>query len=372
MVISLKKNIALKVRIYPNKNQKIMIDKTIGCNRYMYNQLLAKYNETGEVVGYTQIYNEDNIWLKESDTSSYANTRMNLKRSIKNHYDNPIHFGIPSYKSKHNHKQSYTTSVTNNNSRVIDKKHLRIPKIGILKAKIHRMFPNKYTLKSITISKENDGKYYASLLYEYESLSVENQTDKPVTYMVGIDYSQEYFGVLSNGTYINYPKYLVNNMNKLALLQQRFSRCTIHSNNWYKRKEDIAKLHIKIRNQRKDFINKLAKEMSDKFDIIAVEDLNLQEMSKSNHLGKKIYDNSFGMFITKLGYKLEEVGKSLVKVDKYYPSSKRCSNCSHIKEELKLSDRTYTCCCGNIIDRDYNAAINIAIEGYKMLYQTNI
>jgi len=112
--------------------------------------------------------------------------------------------------------------------------------------------------------------------------------------------------------------------------------------------------------------------MSDKFDIIAVEDLNLQEMSKSNHLGKKIYDNSFGMFITKLGYKLEEVGKSLVKVDKYYPSSKRCSNCSHIKEELKLSDRTYTCCCGNIIDRDYNAAINIAIEGYKMLYQTNI
>ncbi len=368
----MKKNIALKVRIYPNKQQKIMIDKTFGCNRYMYNHLLAMYNETGKVENYTKIYNEDNKWLLESDTSSYANTRLNLKKAIDNHYKNPSHFGLPIYKSKHSKKQSFTTSVTNNNSRVIDNKHIRLPKVGILNAKVHRMFSSDYKLKSVTISRESDYKYYASLLYEYEIESVEDQTDKPFTFMVGIDYSQDYFGVLSNGRFISYPKYLINNMEKLILLQEKLSRCTPYSNNWYKRKKDLARLHIKIRNQRKDFINKLVKEMSDSFDIVAVENLNLQEMSKNNHLGKKIYDNSFGMFITKLSYKLEQGGKRLIKVDKYYPSSKRCSNCGNIKKGLKLSDRTYTCNCGNIMDRDYNASLNIAMEGLRLLREETI
>ena len=368
----MKMNIALKIRIYPNKQQRIMIDKNIGCVRYIYNNLLAIYKDTGKVVSYKDVYNDDNTWLSESDTSSYSNAQINLKSAINNHYKNPSHFGIPTYKSKHNHKQSYTTSVTNNNSRVIDNKHIRIPKVGILRAKVHQLFSNNYKLKSVTISKESDCKYYASLLYEYEKKPVENQTDKPFTYTLGIDYSQDYFGVLSNGKVIPYPKYLIMNIEKLKLLQQRLSRCTLYSNNWYKRKNEVSRLHIKIRNQRKDFINKLAKEMSNKFDIIVIEDLNFQQMSKSNHLGKKIYDNSFGMFIRKLSYKLEQNGKRLIKVSKYYPSSKRCSNCGHIKQDLKLSDRVYTCNCGNIMDRDYNASLNIAIEGIRILAEVTI
>ena len=119
---------ALKIRIYPNKLQRIQIDKNVDCVRYVYNNLLAIYNKTIKVESYKTIYNEDNTWLLESDTSSQANVQINLKSAINNHYTNPAHFGLPTYKSKHNKKQSYTTSVTNNNSRVMDDKYIRIPK----------------------------------------------------------------------------------------------------------------------------------------------------------------------------------------------------------------------------------------------------
>ena len=368
----MKKNIALKIRIYPNKYQRIMLDKNIGCARYMYNHLLTIYNETKKIVSYKEIYNEDNKFLLESDTSTYSNEQMKLKSAIKNHYNNPSHFGKPTYKSKHNKKQSYTTSVTNNNSRVIDNKHIRIPKVGILKAKVHRQFGSNYKLKSVTISKEVDYKYYASLLYEYEEELVENQNEPLFTHVVGIDYSQDKLGVLSNQEYLEYPKYLLKSMDNLKELQKKLSRCILYSNNWHKRKLELAKVHIKIRNQRKDFINKLAKSMSDRFDIIVIEDLDLQKMSKNHYLGKKIYDNSYGMFINKLGYKLEQKNKILLKVDRYFPSSKLCSNCGRINENLQLSDRTYKCKCGNLIDRDYNASINIAMEGIKILAEQAI
>lgn len=368
----MKKNIALKIRIYPNKGQRIMIDKNIGCVRYMYNHLLAMYNETKKIASYKEVYNDDNKFLLESDTSSYSNEQVKLKSAIKNHYNNPSHFGSPTYKSKHNKKQSYTTSVTNNNSRVLDNKHIRIPKVGVINAKVHRLFGSNYKLKSVTISKEVDYKYYASLLYEYEKELIENQNDSLFTHVLGIDYSQDKLGVLSTGEYLEYPKYLLKSMDNLKELQKKLSRCILHSNNWYKRKLELARIHIKIRNQRKDYLNKLAKNMSLRFDVIVIEDLDLQEMSKNHHLGKKIYDNSYGMFINKLGYKLEQSNKTLLKVDRYFPSSKLCSKCGNMKNDLKLSDRTYTCNCGNIIDRDYNASLNIAMEGIKILAEQAI
>ena len=177
---------ALKIRIYPNKNQMILLNKNFGCVRYMYNRLLSLYKEKGKVVSYKEVYNDENAWLLDADTSSYSNTQINLKKAIKSHFSNPKHFGDPQYKSKHNKNQSYTTSVTNNNSRVIDNKHIRIPKIGILKAIVHKSIPEDYKLKSVTISRECDGKYYASLLYEYELLE-ENQTNNEFYTITGID-----------------------------------------------------------------------------------------------------------------------------------------------------------------------------------------
>ena len=128
---------ALKIRIYPNKNQMILLNKNFGCVRYMYNRLLSLYKEKGKVVSYKEVYNDENDWLLDADTSSYSNVQINLKKAIKSHFSNPKHFGEPQYKSKHNKNQSYTTSVTNNNSRVIDNKHIRIPKVGIIKAGTH-------------------------------------------------------------------------------------------------------------------------------------------------------------------------------------------------------------------------------------------
>ena len=364
----MKQNVALKIRIYPNNSQKIMLNKNFGCARYMYNSLLSLYHKIGKVASYKDIYNDDNIWLKDADTSLYSNVQINLKKAIKNYKTNKVHYNQPIYKTKHNKHQSYTTSVTNNNSRVIDNKHIRIPKIGIIKAKVHRNIPNDYRLKSVTISKEVDGKYYASLLYEYYEKSCEKQTDNCFTFVLGIDYNMAHLGVLSNGDYISYPQFMKKNIHILAKLERALSKCIPKSNNWYKRKNDLARLHIKIRNQRKDFLNKKALELESRYDIIAIEDLNLQEMSKHNHYGKSIYDNSYNMFISKLNYKLTKSGKQLIKVNKYFPSSKKCSNCGNVLENLELSKRIYECNCGSKLDRDYNAAVNIAIEGYRMLY----
>ena len=365
-------NISLKIRLYPNKTQKKLLSKNFGCARYMYNELLSRYNDTKKIVQYKEVYNNDNsTWLKEADTSIYANVVIHLKSAIKNYQKNKEHFSSPTYKTKHNMKQSYTTSVTNNNSRIIDDKHIRIPKVGVIKAMVHRLFDSTYKLKSVTISCERDGKYYASLLYEYESIS-ENQTDKTITQMVGIDYSMKNLGVLSNGETIDYPKYLINEMNKISELERKLAKCEKNSNNWYKRKNDLARLFIKIRNKRGDFINKKILELARQYDIISIETLDLQEMSKNNHYGKSIYDNSYYTFTNKLEKKLKSFGKKLVKVDKYFPSSKRCSSCGNVLKELELSTRTYTCECGNIMDRDVNAARNIACKGFMTLFDIKI
>ena len=365
----MKEYIALKIRIKPTKEQQVIINKTFGCVRSVYNKLLEVEKTTGKVESYTICFDIEKPWLKEVDTSSYANAVVNLKSAITNHKKNPSHYGEPQYKSKHAKVQSYTTSVTNNNSRIIDKKHIRIPKVGVIKAKIHRDIKEEYKLKKVTIEKDVDGKYYAVLLFLLPLISVENQTDKEITKVLSIDFSLEHLGVLSNGEVLDYPKFYRSKLNKLKELSRRLSLCTPKSNNWYKRKNDIARVYVEIKNARNDYLNKLAKRLADNNDIVAIETLDLQEMSKHNHFGKSIYDDSYGTFIRKLDYKLRKQGKKLIKVDKYYPSSKKCSICGKVKEKLELSERTYTCECGSVMDRDYNAAINIGIEGMRILFE---
>ena len=160
-------------------------------------------------------------------------------------------------------------------------------------------------------------------------------------------------------------------LDNLKEKQRLLSRCTKGSNNFYKRKNDVARCHIKIRNRRNDFLNKLALSLSKKYDVIVIEDLDLKEISKHHHFGKNVYDNSYGMFINKLTYKLEQLGKKIIKVDKYFPSSKKCYCCSNI-HNLALETRVYDCECGNHIDRDINAALNLAIEGIRILEEQTI
>ncbi len=234
--------------------------------------------------------------------------------------------------------------------------------------KKHREIAEKYCLKSATISMEPSGKYYASLLYEKSDC--ENQAeefDYEDAKILGIDYAMHGMAVFSEDIQKENEGYFRKSEERLAREQRKLSHCVKGSNNYYRQKKRVALCHEKIRNQRKDFLHKLSYEMAEAYDVVAVEDIDMKAMSQCMHFGKSVMDNSYGKFRELLEYKLTWRGKKLVRVDRFFPSSKKCCKCGSVKKELKLSDRVYLCRCGNRIDRDLNAAINIREEARRML-----
>ena len=173
--------------------------------------------------------------------------------------------------------------------------------------------------------------------------------------------------LFSDGLTAVYPGYLRQAEEKLAREQRKLSHCEKGSRNYEKQKRKVALCHEKVKNQRKDYIHKLTRKIADEYDAVGVEDIDMKAMSRCLHFGKSVMDNSYGMFRDILGYKLEEQGKRLVKVDRFFPSSKKCCKCGKVKKELKLSERIYRCECGNVMDRDKNAAINIREEARRIL-----
>ena len=234
--------------------------------------------------------------------------------------------------------------------------------------KKHRDIPEKYCLKSVTISTEPSGKYYASLLYEKSDC--ENQAeefDYENAKILGIDYAMHGMAVFSEDIQKENEGYFRKSEERLAREQRKLSHCVKGSNNYYRQKKRVALCHEKVRSQRKDFLHKLSHEMAEAYDVVAVEDIDMKAMSQCMHFGKSVMDNGYGKFRELLEYKLTWGGKKLVRVDRFFPSSKKCCKCGNIKKELKLSDRVYLCTCGNRIDRDLNAAINIREEARRML-----
>jgi len=221
--------------------------------------------------------------------------------------------------------------------------------------------PDKAIIKAATISKNASNKYYVSLRIEYEEeiLNIEHDFYKAI----GLDFSLNGFYVNTEGKKANYPMYYINSLEKLAKAQRKLSRRVKASRNYYKQKLKVAKIHEKISNQRNDFLHQESRRLVNDYDIISVETLDLTEMMKNKYFSKKISDISYNKFVNYLSYKCEEAGKILHKVDKYYASSKICSNCGQKKKTLPLSQRVYSCECGNVMDRDHNAAINIATKG---------
>ena len=255
--------------------------------------------------------------------------------------------------------------MVNKNIRIEGKK-IRLPKVGMVRIRVHREIPEGWKLKSVTVSKEGSGKYYASLLFDVpERESQAGGAEKEKVYL-GIDYAMSGLAVFSDGTIAEYPGFYRKAEERLAREQRKLSRCEKGSRNYEKQKKRVAVCHEKVKNQRKDFLHKLSRELADSYDVIGVEDINMKAMSRSLHFGKSVMDNGYGMFRSMLEYKLEEQGKDFVKVDRFFPSSKRCSCCGRIKKDLKLSDRIYRCGCGNIMDRDVNAAINIRMEAMRL------
>lgn len=365
----MKLNRAYKFRIYPTKGQEELILKTFGCVRFVYNKMLndkiQHYEQYKETITITPAkYKLEYDWLREVDSYALCNAQMNLETAFKNFFRSK-NVGFPKFKSKKNSKQSYTTSNVNNVIRVIDDSHINLPKLKHVKCKIHRSIPVVDKIKSATISKTASGKYYIALLTEYEAETPLIKLDKSNS--LGLDYSSSSFYVDSQGNEANYSKFYRNAQRKLSIEQRKLAKMVQGSNNYNKQKIKIAKLHEHISNQRIDFLHKLSTDLANSYDVICVEDINLKNMSQCLNLGKSTMDNGFGMFRTFLEYKLNNRGKKLVKIDKWFPSSKMCRFCGAINTELKLSERIWYCDCGHVINRDHNAAINILNQGLLLV-----
>ena len=368
---ALKAQRAYRFRLYPDREQEKLFHRTFGCCRFVYNRMLADkkamYEETGKTKRLTPAgYKKDFPWLKEVDSLALANVQLHLEAAFARFFE-PGKNRYPRFKSKHRSRKSYTTNVVNGNITLEDGR-LRLPKAGSVRIRQHRRIPEGYVLKSVTVSMEPSGKYYASLLYEYPAR--ENQTpgaDREDAKALGIDFAMRGMAVFSDGSRAEYPGYYRLAQERLARDQRRLSKRKKGSRNYEKQKRRVALRHEKIRNQRKDYLHKLSRDLADRYDVIAVEDIDMQAMSRSLHFGKSVADNSFGAFRTMLAYKLEELGKSFVKVGRFFPSSKMCSRCGNVKKELRLDERVYRCSCGLCMDRDLNAAVNIREEGRRIL-----
>ena len=362
-------NKAYKFRIYPDAEQKVLFARTFGCVRFIYNRMLEDkinyYQQTKQKLHNTPAqYKEEFPWLKEVDSLALCNAQQNLLKAFTNFFTNPKS-GFPKFKSRHKNRKSYTTN-NQKGSITLENGDLKLPKMpGLIKVKQHRMIPSDYQIKSVTISQTPSGKYYASILFEYENQVPEQELHD----FLGLDFSMHELYKDSNGNEPAYPRYYRRAEQKLKRKQRRLSLMKKGSNNRNKQRIKVAKLHEKVANQRKDFLHKLSRKLADTYDCICVENLNMQAMSRSLHFGKSVADNGWGMFTTFLQYKLEEQGKKLVKADPFFASSQLCSCCGYKNPVTKdLSVREWICPeCGIHHDRDTNAAINIRNEGMRLI-----
>ena len=368
-----KMNMGYKFLLKPNKEQAIAINKTIGCSRKVYNLLLADkiqfYKDNKSMLNRTPAYYKsipEFAYLKEVDSSALANAQMNLDKAYTNFFQKRSNF--PKFHKK-GKNDTYTTNCINNNIR-IDGNKIRLPKIGFVKFVKHRELPTDGVIKHCTISKKAD-KYYISINIEYETnLIMKEKTNLTLEDCIGFDYSSPNFYIDSNGSYPEVMHFYREAEPRIARLQRRLSKKKKGSNNYKKQQILLQRAYKKVSNKRDDCIQKLSKEYTDNYSILVFEDINLKNLSRTLKLGKSTMDNGFGKFRTLCEQKAYKKGGYTIKIDKWYPSSKTCSNCGYVNSKLTLNDREWTCpICGVHHNRDNNAAQNIQKEGFR-LFQT--
>lgn len=370
-------NKALRVRIYPNKIQQKKIDTTINCCRFVRNHMIERnrklYERRKEHLNYIAMQNllpdmkKYLPWLAEAD----AKALQYACRQVDNAYQRFFkkQGGHPKFSSKRDTVQSYTN--TNPNSIRFETGRVKIPCVGWVKAKDNRVLPFGSKICQVIITRDH-GQYFASICYKVDEAVVSKQTDE--NNVVGLDYKSDGLYVDSNGNHCDMPHYYREAQEMVVKEQRRLSRkvgsCKgeKRSGNYIRQQERLFKKTRHTANQRKDFLHKQSTAIAKMYDAVCVEDLDMKVMAnKGFGNGKATLDNGYGMFLTMLEYKLRDRGKQLVKIDKWYPSSQTCSCCGH-KQKMPLCVRTYDCPqCGNHMNRDYNAAVNIRNEGLRIL-----
>ncbi len=351
---------AYKYRLYPTKQQEEYFTNCFGCARFIYNQMLSDkidhYKETKEMLKNTPAqYKKEFPFLKEVDSLALANAQQNLNKAYKNFFrDKSV--GFPKFKSKHKSKASYTTNNQGGNIRIEDGK-IKLPKIGFVKLHQHRTFDGD--IKSCTISMNKSGKYFISILVEST-----DELPELVERKIGIDLGVSDFAITTNdlGESVKYdnPKHLYKSEMKLKKAQRSLSRKQKGGKNRNKARIRVAKKHEKIANQRKDFLHKLSKKITDENQVIVIETLVSKNLMKNHKLAKSIGDAGWYEFVRQLEYKAKQKGRTIIKADRFYPSSQICSACGHRDGKKPLHIREWNCPnCDKHLDRDINASKNL-------------
>lgn len=373
-------NKAFKYRLYPTKEQAALFNNTFGCCRKVWNLMLAdklvSYKETGKFVSVTPArYKSEYPFLKDVDSLALSNVQLNLQRAFRDCFSKTRkkNTGFPKFKSAKHSRRSYTTNNQNGTVAISDDRHIRLPKLGKVRAVIHRQPDASWNIKSATVSQDGDSRYYVSVLFEYDAVIPVHDPD--MTKVIGMDYASDGLYVDDTGVRGTEHKYYRESQKRLAKAQRRLARMTgsgkheAKSANYLKQLRKVNKIHKHVSNQRLDYLHKRSTEIANRYDAVCVEDINMNAQSnKSFGNGKATMDNGYGMFQSMLSYKLADRGKRLVRVDKWYPSSQICHCCGKRHPEMKdLKIRIMRCDCGNVMDRDQNAAINIRNEGIRIL-----
>lgn len=334
--------------------------RTFGCCRKIWNLMLADkiayYEQIGKMLYNTPAqYKAEHPYLKEVDSSALANVQLDLQQAYLSFFKQPK-TGFPKWKTKKHPKRSYTTSVSHNNIEVTNGA-IKLPKLKWVKAKVHRKIPKIHTIKSVTVSQNAAGRWFASVLVEYKDEVKPVPLDNPSA--VGLDYSSPRFYVGTDGT-PEHPHPYRKEQEKLAREQRRLSRMEPGSSNYKKQLRRIGRIHQRNADIRRDFLSKASTEIANRFDVVGIEDLNMQAQAQTLCFGKAVADNGWGMFTRMLEYKLAERGKYLVKADRLFPSTKTCHECGYRNPDVTLNVREWTCPeCGTWLDRDGNAALNL-------------
>ncbi|TXH55212.1 MAG: transposase [Bacteroidia bacterium] len=367
---------AYKYYIKPDIDQQKLLQNNFDAARAIYNRSLAlksyAFKKFGIQLGLKELkgrlpkLRKRHQWLKDAYSAVLQQSVINLDNAFKRFFKKQTKY--PCFKSKRDRQSiQYPANVTVD----VHNKTIHLPKIGDINLVLHRELGNG-KIKTVTISKTTSGKYFASILIDDGEAPVTKLTVINEDKVIGIDAGITNIIHSSNNTSIANPKYLKKYQRKLAKAQKSLARKTNKaSKRRAKKKQEISKIHEKITNTRNDFQHKLSASLVDENQAIGVETLMIKNLMKNRKLSKSFADASISSLYTKIQYKIEQKGGHLIKIDKWYPSTKRCSNCNAIKEKIQLNERTYNCnTCGVSLSRDYNAALNIKREAINILRAT--